>query len=204
MPDDLTPPAAPATPPAAPATPPATPPTPPAAPPATPPNEPAETPPQPNPVPEKYELKLPKDSLLNAEHVKEAEAFAKANKLPNDVAQALLERENATIAAYVESQKKQFEQSTKEWVEQMKADKEIGGDAFPQNAELAKRVVARFGSEPLKQALNDTGLGNHPELVKMLVQIGKAMSPDGFVLPGSSPGAPKSMEDKFYPSHSKE
>lgn len=182
MPDE-TPPAAPATPPAAPAIPPATPP---AAPPPA--------------APEKYDLKLPDNALLDAAHVDKAAAFAQELKLPNDKAQALLERDNANIAAYVEGQKKQFEQQAKEWVETMKTDKDIGGEAFPKNVEMAKRVVGRFGSTELQQALDSSGLGNHPGLVKMLVQIGKAMSEDQLVLPGSStPSAPKkSMEEKFY------
>jgi hypothetical protein len=45
-------------------------------------------------VPEKYDLKLPEASLLDASHVEKLTAFAKERGLSNDEAQALLEREN--------------------------------------------------------------------------------------------------------------
>jgi len=159
-------------------------------------------------VPEKYDLKLPKDSLLTTEALERKAADAKARGLTNEQAQKELENENATIATYVDTQKQQQEAEWKKqneaWVNEIKSDKEIGGEAFPKNVELAKRVVQRFGDDSFVKELDGTGFGNHPGLVRMLVKLGKAMSEDQLVLPGSQPaGAVKSSAEIFY-SKSKE
>lgn len=151
-------------------------------------------------VPEKYDLKLPAGSLLDAQALERTATFAKENGLTNKEAQAILERESASIASYVESQREALAEKTKEWVETVKNDKEIGGEGFNKTVEMAKRVVDRYGSDSLKQALNDSGLGNHPELVRFVARIGKAMTEDQLILPGSQPAGKKSPEETFYPS----
>jgi len=151
-------------------------------------------------VPEKYELKLPDGSPLNAKALDQVASFAKEKGLTQDEAQAILERESAVLASYVDSQKQELAQKQKEWVESIKTDKEIGGDGFNKTIEMAKRVVDRFATDSLKKALNDSGLGNHPELVRFVARIGKAMSEDQLILPSAQTGGKKSMEDVFYPA----
>jgi len=155
-------------------------------------------------VPEKYDLKLPEGSLLEPSAVEQISSFAKEQGLSNEAAQKLLERESKSFASYVEKQKTELVKQTAEWLEAAKTDKEIGGEAFGQNAELAKRVVERYGSESFKKALNESGLGNHPELVRFVARIGKAMSEDQLVIPGTQSGGPKSAADTLYPNQPKE
>ena len=155
------------------------------------------------PEPEKFELKLPQGSLLDAGAIERTVAFAKEQGLPSKVAQALLDRESKLLAVHAEGQQKTYKELTTKWVEDIKADKEIGGEDFGKHAELAKRVVDRFGSDDLRKGLNDTGFGNHPELVRMLVKIGKSMSEDQLVLPGKTAATGKDMADVFYGSTTK-
>lgn len=154
-------------------------------------------------VPDKYDLKLPDGSLLDAKATEKVSSFAKEMKLTQTEAQAVLERESALLASYVDNQKQHLAQQQKEWVESVKVDKELGGDNFNKNIEMAKRVVDRYGTDSFKKALNDSGLGNHPELVRFVSRIGKAMSEDQLVLPGTSPAGKKSLEDIFYPQPTK-
>lgn len=224
MPDPTQPPAAtppagasgtpPATPPAA--TPPATPPagtetlptgTPPAAgkpaePPATPPAtpaKPAEGTPAAPVVPEKYDLKLPEGSLIDPSALEEFSAQAKADKLTQEQAQTRLERDSALFASFEKSQQAKLESESTKWIESVKTDKEIGGDELNRNVEVAKQVVQKFGTPQLMEDLNRTRLGNYPEFVRMMVRIGKAMSPDQLIVPGSStPKTEKPIEDIFY------
>lgn len=140
-------------------------------------------------APEKYELKIPAGSLLDPAASERIAAHATAQGLSNDAAQALLDREHAAVAAYAERQNAQYKTVSDGWLASAKADKEYGGDAFEKNAELAKRVITRFGSDALKTALDTTGLGNHPELVRIFVKIGQAMAEDKLVLPPAQTAA---------------
>lgn len=151
-------------------------------------------------VPEKYDLKLPEGSLLDASRIEKIEAYAKAHGFSNEQAQAFLEEQHSLLADHIESQREAFRQKSETWVKELQADKEFGGEAFSQNAELAKRFINRFGSETLKDALDQTGLGNHPELFRMIVRASKAMSEDQLIIPGSQSGGKTrlSKAEKLY------
>lgn len=156
-------------------------------------------------VPEKYELKIPEGSLLEASRLEEIAAFAKAQGFSNETAQAVLERESSAIKAYNESQQAILKEMVEvKWVEQVKADKEIGGEKFRENVELAHRALAHFGSEDFKNELNRTGFGNHPELVRVFAKVGRMMANDQAVKPGVQTSQKKSTEDLFYPSEAKQ
>jgi hypothetical protein len=149
-------------------------------------------------APEKYDLKLPKDSPVSAARLEKIASYAKERGLSNDEAQALVDRESEAVSQYASSVKDSMKEKQGAWVEEAKADKEIGGDAFKQNVETAKRVVQRYGTDSLKNELSSTGLGNHPELVRLLVRIGKSMSEDQLVIPGQKPSGKKSAESILY------
>ena len=146
-------------------------------------------------APEKYELKLPDGSHLGDGALDRTAAYARKQGLSNEEAQELLNRENSAVVDYVESVKKQAEV----WAEDSKADSEIGGDNLAKNCELAKRALDKFGSEALRDALNESGFGNHPEVVRVFSRIGKAMSEDQIVVPGTAGAASeKTAEETFY------
>ena len=148
-----------------------------------------------------WKLKLPEGSLLDASALEKTAAFAKAQGLSEKQAQALLEREHADATASQTAQEKALEERRGAWIAEAQADKEVGGVNFAKNAELAKRVVQRFGDDVLKEALNVSGLGNHVALVRMLSKIGAAMEDDKFIKPGSANGTPKpkSAADILFP-----
>lgn len=149
--------------------------------------------------PEKYDLKLPKDSPLEQSVVDRITEEAKKYGLSQDYAQHLIDREHNAVVSYVEAQKEALLAKSEAWVEEIKSDKELGGENFAKNAELAKRVVNRFGTEAFNKTLNDTGLGNHPELMRTFVKIGQAMSEDQLVIPGSqTPPKTKDIASTLY------
>lgn len=88
----------------------------------------------------------------------------------------------------------------KQWGEDSKADKEIGGANFAANAGIAMQAVETFGTPELKQVLNDYGLGNHPEVVRAFYRVGKAMGEGSLEKPANRPegGTERSAEEVFY------
>lgn len=149
-------------------------------------------------VPEKYEFKLPEKSLLKPSQVDKIAAYAKEQGLSQDKAQALLERDNEALSSFVNEQNSDFENRKKAWVTEIHNDKELGGNNFNESIELSKRVIEKFGDAKFKEALNQTGLGNHPELVRFISRIGKIMAPDTLVVSSNTGGESKSFADKFY------
>jgi len=146
----------------------------------------------------KFELKLPEGSHLAADAVERAVARAKELKLTPEEAQADLQHESDLVKTFVEGEKVKVSKQVTAWIDESKKDAEIGGDRFLANAEISKRVVQRFGTEQFKKALNESGLGNHPELIRVFTRIGKAMTEDQLVLPSGNPMAPRSPAEVLY------
>lgn len=74
-----------------------------------------------------------------------------------------------------EKQAERTAQLIKDWDKQARTDKEIGGKDFDANAAHGRQFLADFGNEKVSVLLDATGLGNHPEVVRMFIRAGKAM-----------------------------
>lgn len=146
-------------------------------------------------VPEAYELQMPEGVELDKAAADEFTTIAKELKLDQAAAQKL-----ADIAA--KQAQRQVDAHTalvESWVEQVKADKDIGGDKLNENLGIARKALETFGTPELRDVLNASGLGNHPEVIKAFVKAGKAISEDKFVA-GAAKGADSDPAKKLFPN----
>lgn len=152
------------------------------------------------PTPADYSgLKLPDGSKLDTARVTEMATWAKERSLDPKVAQDVLTREHELVSSIDAARAAEVEGLKSKWLEDLKADKEMGGDKLNSYVEPARRLVERFGNESFKKALDETGLGNHPELVRLLANIAKHVGEDNLVLPAGQATAPeKTPAQKFY------
>jgi hypothetical protein len=128
--------------------------------------------------PAAIELKLPKDSLLSADHVKDLTEFAKANGIKPEIAQQMLETQSKAVAAHQAKLQAQHIAQVETWDKELTADKDIGGEKIQANMDLGRRALEKFGSKELIETLRSTGYNSFPPLVKFMVSIGKAMGED--------------------------
>ena len=165
---------------------------------------PAETPAEPKPAetdakpaegaPEKYEFTAPEGKEYDSNLLTAFEAAAKDSNLTQETAQKLLDKMAPAIA---ERQTEQVAAIRKDWFEASKSDKEFGGEKLEQNLGVAKKALDTFGSPELNQLLVSTGLGNHPEVIRMMYRAGKAIGEDTFVSGG---GSTTPSVKSFYPN----
>lgn len=150
-------------------------------------------------VPEKYDLKLPKDALLDASAIEKIAAYAKEQGLSNESAQKLLERENQTVSEYVNEQKSKHKQiNDTVWKNELVADKEFGGQHLEENGKLAHRAAEAFFGESFIDEVKALGMNHNPILFKGLVRIAKAMSDDRLVIPGAQAGGSQNDPKKWF------
>ncbi|MEP8924551.1 peptidase [Enterobacter hormaechei] len=136
---------------------------------------------KPEGAPDKYEFKPAEGQELDTSALEQFEPIARELNLTNEQAQKLVDAYPKILAGVQQRQAEAWQKQTEGWAETVKADKEIGGDKLTANLSAAQRALDQFGTPELKEYLNATGLGNHPDLVKTFVKIGKAMSEDGMV-----------------------
>lgn len=145
-------------------------------------------------APEKYEFKPAEGQELDAAALEQFEPIARELNLSNEQAQKMVDLYGTKILPMVQQhQAETWQKTTEQWAADVKADKEIGGDKLTANLSAAQRALDQFGTPELKEYLEGTGLGNHPELVKAFIKIGKAMSEDGMV-DGSNQGQRSAAE----------
>lgn len=148
---------------------------------------------------EEMSLALPEDSLLDNGAVERIAGFAKEQGLSKEQAQKILESQNELVKAYAEKQVEEFRAMRQEWYEATVNDKELGGAEFKAKAETAHRAAKKFASEEFLSMLNETGYGNHPEVVRLFYRIGLAMGEDKLVQANAQAGTKaRTYEDIFY------
>jgi len=77
--------------------------------------------------------------------------------------------------SYKENRAENTQQAMQESVKHLQQE---FGQAYQQNITHAQEAVKRFGGESLIRALDETGLGNNPELVKTFAKIGRMIAED--------------------------
>ena len=153
----------------------------------------------PEPAPAYGDFKLPEGASVDDESLKAASTLFADSGLSQEQAQKFIDlavsREQAAarkgVQAFVDLQTK--------WVSEIKADPDIGGDKFQASIASAARAIDRLAIPGLREALDLTGAGNNPAIVKAFARIGQMISEDRF-RPGNGapPAAAKSPAEVIY------
>ena len=133
-------------------------------------------------APEAYEFKAPEGVELNPALLGEFEGLARELNMPQNEAQAIVERMTPKIRARMQAQQIEImAQARADWLQQIEADAEIGGAAKQASQASAAKALHQFGTPELRVLLKDSGLEAHPEVVRFFSRAGKAISEDSFV-----------------------
>ncbi len=148
-----------------------------------------------NKVPEdgKYELKMPDGVELDAELASALGPEFKDLGLTNAQAQKLVDKYIAIQQQRGEKQAENWSTTIQEWADNAKADKEIGGVNWDKTVNNAQRAVKELGSDALKEYLNASGGGNHPEVIRFMAKVGAMIKEDN-PAKGGAEGAGKPVD----------
>lgn len=111
--------------------------------------------------------------------------------------QEMIDMHVADVKAIVENQNKSawdwFKNRNSEWLETSKKDPVIGGEAFKETVSSAAQAISLYGGTKAQQIetaklLQETGVENHPALLRFLSNITKVAAKEG--TPVSTQNAP--------------
>ena len=159
-------------------------------------------------VPEAYELTAPEGMTLDADLLAEATPIFKEIGLSNEAASKVLPLAQSLITKTQEATVQQFidqgNQQRKAWLDAAKADPEIGGPQWDATLHTAGRGLDALGygeGSALRALLNETGLGNHPEMIKAMAKVGSMVGEDGnFVRADAGAKVELPLEKRLYPN----
>lgn len=158
--------------------------------------------------PETYELKAPDGIPFDDEAFKLAEPVLRELNLDNDQAQKLVdvyaaatakaaETANANILSEVTAQRKA-------WADEAKADPVIGGANWEATQTLAAKALDGLGypkGSSFRSFLTESGLGNHPEMIRAFRTVGERMGEDSDFVRGDGGAQVKlPREAVLYPN----
>jgi len=156
-------------------------------------------PPQPGPEgeqPQAVERIVPEGSGYTFQEGTPAELGNVFNKLDmtQEQADGVIQLDQFRNKANAEALRSAGEAHVKEW-----------GDKAETNMNLAKRGMNHFDpTGQLKQRLNETGLGNDPQLLEMFYQFGQRMEEGGFIPSEvNTPNQPLSAAQTLYGNQGK-
>lgn len=167
-------------------------------------------------APEKYEdFKAPdgwseKGWELDGDILKEATPLFKKLNLSQEQAQELVSFYATTSQKASEASTNGVLEQNEQWVAQVKADPEIGSK-LPQVKATVSKAIDSLGpelSKSFREAMDFTGVGNHPGFIKAFYKLSQRLTEGGHVA-GSAPSklgqqrpgsAPESAAKALYPN----
>ncbi|MFM7349501.1 MAG: hypothetical protein ACKO01_08420 [Erythrobacter sp.] len=160
-------------------------------------------------VPEKYELTASEGQPdLDPAALEAATPVFQELGLTNEQAQKLIPVAEQFAASITDTLNKQILESVATeraaWLNEAKADEEIGGNRWDTSLVTAAKALDTLGfpkGSPLRNLLDDSGLGNHPEMIRAFVKVGRAISEDSdFPRSGAATTGARSAAETLYPS----
>lgn len=153
-------------------------------------------------APETYEaFTLPEGVVLDPEIDTKLKETAKELGLTQEQAQKIADLGAQQSARWADQLAAQVEASAKQWADAAKADPLIGGTHLAENLIVSKQALDAFGTPEFKELLETSQLGNHPEVIRFMAKVGRAISDDNFVPGGDTVSKPKTLAERMYPNH---
>lgn len=138
----------------------------------------ANPPPQQPAVPEQYEFKPPEGVEFDEATIGVYAEAAREAGLSQEAADIVL---NKIAPHLAQQQAARLAEARNDWAQQSRADAEFGGEKLDENLAVAKKAVEALASPELKTLLEQSGLGNHPEIIRLFYRAGRSLSQDAFV-----------------------
>ena len=159
-------------------------------------------------VPEAYDLTAPEGMTIDPALLEEATPIFKEIGLSNEAANKVLPLAQSLMTksheAAVQSMIDAGAQQRKAWLDEAKADPEIGGGKWDATLHSAAKALDALGypeGSPFRAALTETGFGNHPEMIRAMAKVGAMVGEDGdFVRADAAVQVKRSREEILYPN----
>lgn len=168
-----------------------------------PPKEPAKTEPPKEPAKaepvaiDTTKFKLGDDFEISEDHMKGYAEVLKDLGMNQEQGQKLLDFYTKVATDASERASKLWDSTNDEWQEQVKADKEIGGDNLLKVKQTVSKAFETFGDPGVREALDMTGAGNHPAIVRTLYRMAQKLTEGGFVQ-GAPAAKPRTAAEILY------
>ena len=152
-------------------------------------------------VPDTYELEMPEGVELDTGLIEKLSPVFKDLSLSNEQAQKLTDQFIEHQQTAMDEQAKTWAETVEKWGNDAKNDKEIGGANWDKTQANALKFVGKHGTTELKEYFDQTGAGNHPEVIRIMAKAGAMISEDDpAISQGGGSGQPVDPAHILFPN----
>jgi len=149
-------------------------------------------------------LTLPEGLTLSEADTAALTPLAEKYKLSNEAVSDLLAIYGDRVKQLAEGPMKAWNDLNTEWVNEVKKDATLGdGNSLkPEVKSAISKVKSQYGDAAFNDALNVTGAGNNPAVIRFLYKVAQVLTEGGHVggRPAGAPNAPQGPSaDAMYP-----
>lgn len=149
-------------------------------------------------VPEAYAFKdLPEGYSISEQQLAEVTPLFKELSLTQEQADKLMAFDAKRALAAEQAGLEQRQGLVTGWEKSLREDASFGGANFDANVGVAQKALAQFGTPELSIMLKESGLGSHPEVVRLFHRIGQQLA-EGQLHSGSGNQSRKTDAEVFY------
>lgn len=151
------------------------------------------------------EFSIPEGMVLDEGAMETFSPLAKEFGLTQAQAQKLVDIYSNANADAASAFSEKIDALQNGWIQEVREDEEIGGEKFDESVATARFFLNGYGDSKLIDILNETGLGSHPAIVKLFVNLGRLAKEDGTSNFGKLSGGdtPKTVATTLFPSMTK-
>ena len=156
-----------------------------------------------------FELILKENSLLDENHLESLESFAKANNFNQEKADELYRTAEEILEKNTAKQAASEDSKVENWLSDSKNDPEFGRESWDNNSKKIYDFYQKHSTKELSELLNDTGIGNHPEVLRLFYRLSKIhdsyseKSKEDVYVANKPASQPQSIEQLMYPDMAK-
>ena len=143
-------------------------------------------------APEKYEFEFPEGMPIDESTLETATGLFKEMGLSQEQASKLVALQTGMLERLTAAATEQ----SSAWAKESENDSEFGGTKFEATKRGARNILALYGSEGLTKALEQTGMGNHPEFIRLLNKFKGSISEDSMTTAPLGGGKPSEAEQQ--------
>lgn len=128
-------------------------------------------------------IQLPDGMEMDTDALEHFKPLFEEAKFDQATVQKLVEKQAAYVQSltgkgeaafdtlYQERRQAEIAENSQKWLAQLKADPELANGGFDKAKARIDQAIGAVAEPEFKQFLNDTGLGNHPSMVKLIHKL---------------------------------
>lgn len=155
-------------------------------------------------APEQYQdFKLPDGFEIDKADLAELTPLLQEVGATQEQAQHLIDLQTKVMQKASDAQQKVWADTQSDWRDTAQNDEEYGKGKYNESVGLARKAVREIGGAGLSKALDETGMGNHPEFIRFFYRVGKAIGEDSFSFGSANQEGAKTHAERIFPNQGK-